>query len=126
MPNKLAHFAIEAQDVLRAKAFYETVFGWTVEPWGPPDFYQITGAGVHGALQIRSEPVGSGRKGFPLTFAVTDLAASTKLIEAAGGAILSEPFKIPTVGELVAFADTEANEAIIMQYEPAQLASLNL
>ena len=39
MPNDIAHFAIHADDCPRAKAFYETVFGWTFEPWGPPNFW---------------------------------------------------------------------------------------
>ena len=36
MPNDVAHFAIHADDCQRAKRFYEEVFGWTFEPWGPP------------------------------------------------------------------------------------------
>ena len=35
------HFAIECDDVERAKAFYERVFGWTIKPWGPPNYYHI-------------------------------------------------------------------------------------
>ena len=41
MPNDIAHFAIHADDCQRAKAFYEKVFGWTFEPWGPPNFWRI-------------------------------------------------------------------------------------
>jgi len=126
MPNKLAHFAIEAEDVGRALKFYETVFGWRFEPWGPPDFYLIDGAGVHGALQKRSEPMPEGRKGFQCSFAVTDLGATIKLIEKAGGRLGGSRHQIPTVGDLVQFTDTEGNEAIIIQYEPDRLKELNL
>ena len=41
MPNHLAHFAIPADDVERARRFYEGVFGWRIEAWGPPDFYVV-------------------------------------------------------------------------------------
>ena len=41
MPNDLDFFAINADDVPRARKFYETVFGWSFEPWGPPNFYLI-------------------------------------------------------------------------------------
>ena len=41
MPNNLSSFAIHADDVQRARRFYEAVFGWRFEPWGPPDFYLI-------------------------------------------------------------------------------------
>jgi len=47
MPH-LAHFAINADDVPRAKKFYEKVFGWKFSAWGPPNFYQIqTGKDDH-------------------------------------------------------------------------------
>jgi predicted enzyme related to lactoylglutathione lyase len=44
--------------VPRARKFYETVFGWGFEPWGPPNFYLIeTDKGgvtaVAGALERR-------------------------------------------------------------------------
>ena len=37
MPSPLAHFAINADDVARAQGFYEAVFGWKFNAWGPPD-----------------------------------------------------------------------------------------
>ena len=124
MPNKLAHFAIEADDVARARAFYENVFGWRFEPWGPPDFYLIHGAGVHGALQKRHEPPPKGRKGFECSFAVDELKAAMKAVEAAGGALVGTQSTIPGVGELIVFQDTEGNEAIIIQYTPERLSEV--
>src|ERR1700677_2630636 len=41
MPNNLSSFAIHVDDTDRARAFYEAVFGWRFEAWGPPDFYLI-------------------------------------------------------------------------------------
>ncbi len=67
MPNNLQHFSINADNVERAKTFYEQTFGWQFTAWGPPNFYLIkTGTdedpGVHGALQRRREIVkGRGR-----------------------------------------------------------------
>ncbi|MEQ8935349.1 MAG: hypothetical protein RIE56_06125, partial [Amphiplicatus sp.] len=65
MPNNLASFAIHADDVGRCRRFYEAVFGWRFEPWGPPDFYLIhTGdeknPGVQGLMHKRMEPRGEG------------------------------------------------------------------
>lgn len=116
MPNKLAHFAIEAENVDRALAFYKAVFGWKFEPWGPPGFYRIHGAGTMGALQQRVGPSTLGRKGFECSFAVDDLGHSTKLIENAGGSLVGPRHEIPTVGKLAQFYDTEGNVAIIIQY----------
>ena len=126
MPNVFAHFAIEADDVDRALQFYKSVFGWSFEPWGPPDFYLINGAGVHGALQKRSAPHGTGRKGFHCSFAVSDIAVSKQLVEEAGGTIEGSEITIPTVGTLVEFIDTEGNEATLMQYDPARATELGL
>ena len=107
MPNVLAHFAIEADDVTRARQFYESVFGWRFEPWGPPDFYLIHGAGTLGALQLRREPLPSGRKGFECSFAVDELEVTMSAIQSAGGKVLGSKTTIPTVGELIVFEDTE-------------------
>jgi len=126
MPNKLAHFAIEADDVDRARSFYEKVFGWQFEPWGPPGFYRIHGAGTQGALQQRSGPSEPGCKGFECSFAVEDLNASVKLIEAAGGKMLGPKHEIPNVGNLAQFHDTESNQAIIIQYTPEVLNEIGL
>lgn len=130
MPNKLAHFAIEAQDVPRALAFYVNVFGWSFEPWGPPDFYLIHGAGVHGALQKRehsdSEPSAEPPQGYVCTFAVDDLKTTMALIAANGGTVHGDSHTIPTVGKLGRFADTEGNSALLMQYEPERAREMNL
>ena len=120
-PNQLAHFAIHAADVERARAFYEAVFGWTFEAWGPPEFYLIhtRAGGPHGALQKRRAPVsGEGMIGFECTIAVADVHAAVSAIEQSGGTITSPPFEIPTVGTLAMFKDTEGNVAGVMQYAP--------
>ena len=126
MPNKLAHFAIEADNVDRARKFYEAVFGWEFKSWGPPNFYLIHGAGTNGALQQRSEPNEPGRNGFECSFAVTDLANSIKLIEASGGKLIGDKHQIPTIGELVQFHDTEGNQLIAIQYTPEAMKETGL
>ena len=120
MPNDLAHFAIHADDCQRAKAFYEAVFGWTFEAWGPPEFWRIHSSpgAVGGALQKRREPVtGTGRIGYECTIGVEDVEATVKAIQAHGGTITMQPFLIETVGTLVSFEDTEGNVVGAMQYE---------
>ncbi|MFK7957647.1 MAG: VOC family protein [Lysobacterales bacterium] len=124
MPNRLAHFAIEADDVERARNFYSAVFEWKFEPWGPPGFYLIHEAGVAGALQKRQQPLADGRRGFECTFAVDNLEATRQRVIDAGGSLDAEPLTIPTVGTLARFADTEGNEALLMQYEPERLKAM--
>jgi predicted enzyme related to lactoylglutathione lyase len=122
MPVKLRHFAIECDDVERAKAFYEAVFGWSIRAWGPPGFYQIfTGGGdavPMGALQERREPLtGTGNRGCECTFGVDDVDAITKAVLANGGALLMPKFRLDGVGDLIFFSDTEGNRIGAMRYD---------
>lgn len=120
MPATFRHFAINADDVPRARRFYEAAFGWTFEPWGPPGFYQIknAGQGLLGALQGRRqiEP-GTPMPGIEASFGVDDLQSTIAAIEAGGGRILMQPYRIEGVGELIFFTDTEGNIAGAMQYD---------
>jgi len=121
-PNIVRHFSVECDDVERAKAFYEAVFGWRVEPWGPPGYYQVfsrPGAAMPiGDLRGRREPLsGTGCSGYECTICVEDLAAILQAIEAHGGRVADRPYRIEGVGDLAYFEDTEGNRAGVMQYE---------
>jgi predicted enzyme related to lactoylglutathione lyase len=120
MPNDIAHFAIHATDCLRAKAFYETVFQWRFQPWGPPEFWLIeTSPGaISGSLQKRRQPATAGGQiGYECTIAVADIHATAVAIAKAGGTVLMSPFTIEGVGTLVNFHDPEENSVCAMQYE---------
>ncbi len=119
MTAAIRHLALNADDVQRAKAFYERVFGWKLEPWGPPDYYQAADAhGVITALHGRRELTpGAKMLGFEATLAVDDLDETMAAIEAAGGKIATRPFYIEGVGRLVYFADTEGNLVGAMKYD---------
>ena len=121
MPNDLDFFAINADDVPRARKFYETVFGWSFEPWGPPHFYLIDTSdepAVKGALQERRE-LAHGQKmiGFECTITVADIDKTLRAIEANGGRLAAPKFHIPTVGTVAYFFDTEGNVAGLRQPE---------
>ena len=120
MPNDVVHFAIHADDCERAKAFYQSTFGWTFEPWGPPNFWRIhTSPGaIHGALQERrTEVTGEGMIGYECTIGVEDVEAIQKSIQANGGTVAMAPFEIEGVGTLIMFKDTEGNTVGAMQYQ---------
>ena len=121
MPATLRHFAINADNVQRAKDFYEKVFGWTFTPWGPPDFYQVwnAGTGVAGALQQRRDLVeGRCANAFETSFGVDDIRATLKAAEANGGRVLMQPYLIECVGEIGYFEDSEGNVCGVAQYLP--------
>jgi len=122
MSNNVQFFAINADDVSRARKFYEKVFGWSFEPWGPPNFYLIeTGkekTAVRGGLQERRD-LAPGQKmiGFECTISVANIDQAIRTIEANGGRLAAPKAHIPTVGTVAYFFDTEGNVAGIIQPE---------
>jgi predicted enzyme related to lactoylglutathione lyase len=125
MANYLSRFAINADDVPRAREFYQKVFGWQFEPWGPPNFYLIdTGDAppgrTGGLLQERRELVpGSRMIGFECTFVVEKIEDTIRSIESAGGKMVTEKFRIPGVCTVAYFEDTEGNVAAVSELEEA-------
>jgi uncharacterized protein len=116
--GSIAHFAINADDIDRAKRFYEKAFGWKFAAWGPPGFYLIEGAGTLAALQGRRELVAGTRTlGFECTMAVDSIDATEKAVLAAGGSIALARSVIVGVGTLMFFRDTEGNVFGAMQYD---------
>jgi len=120
--GQVAHFAINAGDLSKARGFYESVFGWKLQAWGPPGFYTIDmGTGftppLRGALQQRREIVpGVAMKGFECTIAVEDIQATAIAIEANGGKIVMPVCELTGIGRLLFFEDPDGNIAGAMQY----------
>ncbi len=124
MSTYVSRFAINADDVPRARDFYQKVFGWAFEPWGPPNFYRIE-TGEHkvsfgGLLQERRELVAGSRMiGFECTIVVPNLDETIRSIEANGGKMITEKFRIPTICTVAYFQDTEGNVAGVSELEAA-------
>ena len=121
----IQHFAINADDVPRARSFYEGVFGWRFRAWGPPKFFMIETAGpgeaqtVHGSLQGRRELIpGTKTVGFECTFSVESIDATAAAVLAHGGSVVIPKSIIPGVGTLMFFQDTEGNAFAAMQVDP--------
>ena len=122
MPH-LAHFSINADDVERAKTFYERVFGWRFSAWGPPKFYLIqTGADgetqpVRASLQGRRTFSGEAPIGYECTMSVPSIDETAKKVAAAGGAVVLPKSIIVGVGALMFFKDTEGNVFGAIQFD---------
>lgn len=121
--SNIYHFAINADDVQRARRFYEQALGWRFSAWGPPDFYMIetqrngeARPAVQGSLQGRRELVkGQRMTGFECTIAVPNLDETAAAIKAAGGKVIMEKSIIVGVGALMFFQDTEGNSFGVIQ-----------
>jgi len=128
MPNQLAHFAIHADDLERARKFYGGVFGWTFQgyPGVPMDgFCRIFDAqgkelAPLGAIQSRKANVAPQPVyGLECSFAVADVDAAARAVEANGGKIVMPKAAIPGVAWIVKFLDTEGNLVCAVHYDPA-------
>jgi predicted enzyme related to lactoylglutathione lyase len=118
MPNHVKFFSIMADNVTRARKFYEEVFGWTFEAWGPPGFFLIRGAGLEGSLHARDEALtGRGYRAFEITVGVDDVDLIAQKVAAAGGTVTMAKMRIDTVGELIYFDDSEGNRVGAMKYD---------
>ena len=125
MSSPVAHFAINADNLPRARRFYEEVFGWQFQAWGPPGFYMIeTGVSpaappLRGSLQQRREIVpGIPMRGFECTISVSDIQTTAAALQASGGVIVMPICTLPGVGQLLFFQDPEGNIAGAMQFDP--------
>ena len=124
MATPVAHFAINADDLPRARRFYETVFGWKFQSWGPPGFYMVEMGKAdpqplfRGSLQQRRELVpGVRMTGFECTISVPDIDAVAAAIPASGGKIVMQICTLAGIGRLLFFQDPEGNLAGAMQYD---------
>ena len=114
MPNSVMHFEIPADDVPRAKAFYEKTFGWKIKQFPMPageEYFGITTRktdepGINGGLMKRKMP------GQPFTNYVTvkSIDAMNRLVQANGGIVVLPKQEIGKgMGWISAFKDTENN-----------------
>lgn len=124
MPH-VTHFAINADDVPRARRFYEHVFGWKFSAWGPPDFYKIeigseAPVAVMGALQKRRDLVkGQPTIGYECTISVPSIDDTARAVAANGGRTVMDKSIIVGVGALMFFQDPEGNVFGAMQFNKA-------
>lgn len=128
MNSRVIHFEVQADDVKRAKDFYEKTFGWKVEQMmkkedGGMDYWGLTTGkegtpGINGGLYQR--PKDEKVYYFDDTIAVDNIDGAIKLVKENGGKIRSEKTgkekdEIPGVGWFASAIDTEGNHFGIMQ-----------
>lgn len=123
--NRVVHFEINADDVERASKFYRAVFGWKIEPWGPPGYgyrHVETGhnsePGIDGGIWKGQGPTpapGSRLNAFNCSVEVENIDETISKIKDAGGSIVKDKAQIPGVGSLAMCSDTEGNTFGLMQ-----------
>jgi predicted enzyme related to lactoylglutathione lyase len=116
--NPVVWFEIYADDLARARAFYEAVLGVTLEPLPAPgglDGFEMLAfparmedAGAGGTL-CRMEGMSPGGNGTVVYFACADCAVEAARVEAAGGRLHQPKMPIGEYGAIALAYDTEGN-----------------
>lgn len=127
--SRVVHFEIQADDLERAKRFYETVFGWEFEDYGhftgSPYWGVLTGpeseAGIDGGLMPRPAPAqspGHGVAAFICTIGVESFDETAAKVLAAGGQVASPKVALTGMAWQGYFLDTEGNTFGVHQPDP--------
>ena len=122
MPNSPIHFEIPADDVKRAKKFYEKALGWKIgDPWKMDYFLVETKGkgeeGINGGLMQRKMP----GQPFMNYIGVPSIDAAMKKVEKAGGKVALPKTEIGNnMGWFACFQDTEGNLMGFHQMPPQE------
>ena len=123
MKNKMTHFAVHIDDMERAKKFYDGVFDWGFQSYGPDDFLQIKAdksenGELIGSIQSRKySPVPDKIIGLECTVGIENIDHIIEKVKSNGGQVLMSKTAIPYVGWIAKFLDTEGNLICAMQYD---------
>ncbi len=113
-PNPVSWFEIYVQDMARARAFYGTVLGVTIDklPGIDLEMYALPmdekSYGAGGAL-VRHEGMPSGRNSTVVYFACADCGVNAARVEPAGGKIMQAKFPIGQYGFIALAYDPDGN-----------------
>jgi hypothetical protein len=114
MSNPVGWFEIYVQDMKRAKAFYEGVFGFKLDKLPGPDFEYWTfpmereGKGSGGAL-AKYEGFPSGKNSVLVYFTCEDCAVEEARVKKLGGRVEKTKQSIGEYGFISLVHDTEGN-----------------
>ncbi len=121
--NRVIHFEVQADDVARAKKFYEEALGWKIsqamkKEESGMDYWMIetgTGPGINGGIYQRPVEMADQYRTYDCTVMVEDLDQAVADVKAAGGTITKEKDEIKGVGWFAGARDTEGNRFGLMQ-----------
>ena len=108
-PDKqIDYIEFPASGIAGTKQFYETVFGWKFEDYGP-NYTSFTDGRIAGGFTTDRT---TAQQGVLVVIYSGDLPASQKQIESAGGKIVKPIFSFPG-GRRFHFTDPAGNELAV-------------
>jgi uncharacterized protein len=118
MSGEVGHFELPADNTERARKFYTSTFGWTMNHMPEMDYTMVETGAVDDQHMPKAPGYiggGIGKRGGPLehpvvTIIVDELSAAIKKVEKNGGKIVRAKEEIPgNMGWTAYFKDTEGN-----------------
>lgn len=124
--NPVVHFEMPYKNAKRVTGFYSKVFDWGMQYIPKMGKYVVatttdsdkktgrpkTPGAINGGFYPRSN---SQAKYPSVVIAVSDIKASMKKVQQAGGKLIGKPTDIPGVGMWIPFKDCEGNRVSILQ-----------
>ncbi len=126
--EKVQHFEIPADDLARARQFYEGCFGWQTSEFPMPDGSTYVGLHtgptneknmvqennfINGGMFKRGESFAPTSP--VITMVVADINASLEKVKTSGGEVVAEAKEIPGMGRYAYVKDTEGNTVGLWQ-----------
>lgn len=106
--EKLNYLEFPAKDFDATKLFFNTVFDWSFQDYGP-DYMAFSNAGIDGGF-YKSDLASSTKNGCALVvFFSKDIENTQSKVKIAGGSIVKEIFSFPG-GRRFHFSDPSGNE----------------
>ena len=109
MGNPVVHWELMSKDPAKVSAFYEKIFGWTIQHIPEMNYYMVeTGGdgGINGGI-LKPQREGTWPGNMLFYINVDDLDAYKKKVVAAGGKIHVEQQEVPDMGSFSLFTDPE-------------------
>ena len=115
MVHNICHFEIPADDVDRAKRFYQGLFDWKIESV-PGEYNLITVGepGPNGGMMKRMAP----GQGITVYINVESVDDYSKKVQSLGGTVVMPKTAVPTMGYFAVFLDTEGNALALWEENP--------
>lgn len=90
--GRVDYVEIPVTDLKTTRAFFEALFGWTFQEWGP-DYFSFSDGRLDGGFRRSDEAAPSS--GVLLVFYSSDLERDYDRVKDLGATISQEPFEFP-------------------------------
>jgi len=107
MPGQIVHFEIPADDTLKAREFWGSLFGWQFEAYpGPSEYHMTRISESAGGAITNMEP---GKRGTRAYFDVDEIDAGITRVRELGGEA-ADKMPVPGMGWFSPCTDPHGNE----------------